>query len=87
MKNVLGVLPRLEHRITLSSQKDAMGLPKPQAHIECLRRRDSGGPDLALLARAGLAAGAVALILILIGLYVYRRRRARVVAGRSRPKR
>jgi choline dehydrogenase-like flavoprotein len=32
VKNVLEVLPRPEHRITLSSDKDAMGIPKPQAH-------------------------------------------------------
>lgn len=32
VKNVLEVLPRPEHRITLSDQKDAMGIPKPQAH-------------------------------------------------------
>ena len=32
LKNVLEVLPRPENRITLSDQKDAMGIPKPQAH-------------------------------------------------------
>ena len=32
VKNVLEVLPRPEHRINLSDQKDAMGIPKPQAH-------------------------------------------------------
>jgi glucose dehydrogenase len=32
VKNVLEVLPRREHRITLSSEKDAMGIRKPQAH-------------------------------------------------------
>ena len=32
IKDVLEVLPRPENRITLSSQKDAMGIPKPQAH-------------------------------------------------------
>jgi choline dehydrogenase-like flavoprotein len=32
VKNVLEVLPDPEHRITLSSEKDAMGIPKPQAH-------------------------------------------------------
>ena len=32
VKNVLEVLPNPEHRITLSDQKDAMGIPKPQAH-------------------------------------------------------
>ncbi len=32
VKNVLEVLPRPENRITLSDQKDALGLPKPQAH-------------------------------------------------------
>jgi len=32
VKNVLEVLPRPEHRITLSDQKDAMGIPKPEAH-------------------------------------------------------
>ncbi len=32
VKNVLEVLPRPEHRIALSDQKDAMGLPKPQTH-------------------------------------------------------
>jgi choline dehydrogenase-like flavoprotein len=32
VKNVLEVLPHLEHRITLSAEKDAMGIPKPQAH-------------------------------------------------------
>lgn len=32
IKNVLEVLPRPENRITLSSEKDAMGIPKPQAH-------------------------------------------------------
>jgi choline dehydrogenase-like flavoprotein len=32
LKNVLEVLPKPENRITLSDQKDAMGIPKPQAH-------------------------------------------------------
>jgi choline dehydrogenase-like flavoprotein len=32
VKNVLEVLPNPEHRITLSDQKDAMGIAKPQAH-------------------------------------------------------
>jgi choline dehydrogenase-like flavoprotein len=32
VKNVLEVLPNPEHRITLSSDKDSMGIPKPQAH-------------------------------------------------------
>ncbi len=32
VKNVLEVLPNPEHRITLASEKDAMGIPKPQAH-------------------------------------------------------
>lgn len=32
VKNVLEVLPNPENRITLSSEKDAMGIPKPQAH-------------------------------------------------------
>lgn len=32
VKNVLEVLPRPENRITLSTEKDAMGIPKPQAH-------------------------------------------------------
>jgi choline dehydrogenase-like flavoprotein len=32
VKNVLEVLPDPERRITLSSEKDAMGIPKPQAH-------------------------------------------------------
>lgn len=32
LKNVLEVLPHPENRITLSDQKDAMGIPKPQAH-------------------------------------------------------
>ena len=32
VKNVLEVLPDPAHRITLSSEKDAMGLPKPEAH-------------------------------------------------------
>jgi len=32
VKNVLEVLPHPEHRITLAPDKDAMGLPKPQAH-------------------------------------------------------
>lgn len=32
VKNVLEVLPHPEHRITLSSKKDAMGIPKPEAH-------------------------------------------------------
>ncbi|SFA75840.1 Choline dehydrogenase [Collimonas sp. OK607] len=31
VKNVLEVLPNPENRITLSDQKDAMGIPKPQA--------------------------------------------------------
>lgn len=34
VKTVLEVLPRPENRITLSSRKDAMGLPKPQAHYD-----------------------------------------------------
>ncbi|MDB5898288.1 MAG: family oxidoreductase, partial [Ramlibacter sp.] len=32
VKNVLEVLPDPERRITLSDQKDVMGIPKPQAH-------------------------------------------------------
>ncbi|MGO4408954.1 MULTISPECIES: GMC family oxidoreductase [unclassified Brevundimonas] len=32
VKTVLEVLPHLDNRITLSDQKDAMGIPKPQAH-------------------------------------------------------
>lgn len=32
VKNVLEVLPNPENRITLSCEKDAMGIPKPQAH-------------------------------------------------------
>jgi choline dehydrogenase-like flavoprotein len=32
VKNVLEVLPHPEHRITLASEKDALGIPKPQAH-------------------------------------------------------
>lgn len=32
VKNVLEVLPDPEHRITLSDEKDAMGLPKPETH-------------------------------------------------------
>src|SRR5690606_24836663 len=32
VKNVLEVLPRPENRISLSSEKDAMGIPKPQAY-------------------------------------------------------
>ncbi|MDB5933254.1 MAG: choline dehydrogenase [Massilia sp.] len=32
VKNVLEVLPNPQNRITLSSEKDAMGIPKPQAH-------------------------------------------------------
>lgn len=32
LKNVLEVLPNPENRIALSSEKDAMGIPKPQAH-------------------------------------------------------
>ncbi|MES2054281.1 MAG: GMC family oxidoreductase [Pseudomonadota bacterium] len=32
VKNVLEVLPHPDNRITLSDQKDAMGIPKPQAH-------------------------------------------------------
>lgn len=32
VKNVLEVLPVPDNRITLSSEKDAMGIPKPQAH-------------------------------------------------------
>ena len=32
VKNVLEVLPDPERRITLSSEKDAMGIPKPEAH-------------------------------------------------------
>src|SRR5574337_1033082 len=32
VKNVLEVLPNPEHRITLASEKDAMGIPKPQTH-------------------------------------------------------
>ncbi len=31
-KNVLEVLPNRDNRITLASQKDAMGIPKPAAH-------------------------------------------------------
>jgi choline dehydrogenase-like flavoprotein len=32
VKSVLEVLPNPEHRITLSADKDSMGIPKPQAH-------------------------------------------------------
>jgi choline dehydrogenase-like flavoprotein len=32
VKNVLEVLPHPDHRITLADDKDAMGIPKPQAH-------------------------------------------------------
>ena len=32
VKNVLEVLPHPENRITLSSEKDALGIPKPEAH-------------------------------------------------------
>ena len=32
VKNVLEVLPHPDHRITLAAKKDAMGIPKPQAH-------------------------------------------------------
>jgi choline dehydrogenase-like flavoprotein len=32
VKTVLEVLPHPENRITLSAQKDSMGLPKPEAH-------------------------------------------------------
>ncbi|HEV2593783.1 MAG TPA: GMC family oxidoreductase [Sphingomicrobium sp.] len=32
VKNVLEILPDPNHRITLSDQKDAMGIPKPQTH-------------------------------------------------------
>jgi glucose dehydrogenase len=32
VKNVLEVLPHPENRVVLSSQKDALGLPKPQVH-------------------------------------------------------
>ena len=32
VKTVLEVLPHPDNRITLSSEKDAMGIPKPQAH-------------------------------------------------------
>jgi choline dehydrogenase-like flavoprotein len=32
VKNVLEVLPKPENRITLSAEKDSMGIPKPQAH-------------------------------------------------------
>jgi choline dehydrogenase-like flavoprotein len=32
VKNVLEVLPRPENRITLSSEKDSMGIPKPETH-------------------------------------------------------
>ncbi|WEK51998.1 MAG: GMC family oxidoreductase [Candidatus Kaistia colombiensis] len=41
VKNVLEVLPNPDHRITLSSEKDAMGIPKPETHysIEDYTRR------------------------------------------------
>lgn len=32
VKNVLEVMPHPENRITLSAEKDSMGIPKPQAH-------------------------------------------------------
>jgi glucose dehydrogenase len=32
VKNVLEVLPNPDNRITLSAEKDAMGIPKPEAH-------------------------------------------------------
>lgn len=32
VKNVLEVLPDPRHRITLAAEKDAMGIPRPQAH-------------------------------------------------------
>ncbi len=34
VKSVLEVLPVLENRITLADSKDAMGLPRPQAHYQ-----------------------------------------------------
>ena len=34
VKTVLEVLPRPENRIALSSRKDALGLPRPQAHYD-----------------------------------------------------
>jgi choline dehydrogenase-like flavoprotein len=34
MKNVLEVLPNPENRITLSDQKDPLGIPKPVAHYK-----------------------------------------------------
>ena len=41
VKNVLEVLPNPDHRIMLSSEKDAMGIPKPETHysIEDYTRR------------------------------------------------
>lgn len=41
VKNVLEVLPNPDNRITLSSEKDAMGIPKPEAHyaIDAYTRR------------------------------------------------
>ena len=45
VKTVLEVLPRRNNRIALSSQKDAMGLPKPQAHYEIDQYTRGGAQD------------------------------------------
>lgn len=56
MKNVLEVLPNPENRITLSDQKDPLGIPKPLAHysIDAYTRRgaDLCKEDFTKIARA-----------------------------------
>jgi len=55
VKNVLEVLPHPENRITLASEKDALGIPKPEAHylIDDYTRRgaDVSKKDFAKIAQ------------------------------------
>ncbi|GAB2905766.1 GMC family oxidoreductase [Paralcaligenes sp. KSB-10] len=54
LKNVLEVLPHPENRITISAEKDAMGIPKPEAHysIDNYTRKGAevSGKDFARIA-------------------------------------
>lgn len=61
VKNVLEVLPNPDNRIALSSQKDAMGIPKPEAHFSIAdytrRGADASKKDFARIAELMGATG------------------------------
>jgi choline dehydrogenase-like flavoprotein len=59
LKDVLEVLPNPENRIALSSQKDSMGIPKPQAHyaIDDYTRRAAARSRLDFIRVAELMGG------------------------------